>query len=124
MVPCNSDIVIIGDYNMIPVRDRENFVNMNPDGYLTFPTLAELSPRDGYGKVFSHISSSGGGVPGNLLDGMAISQVHTTEYVSGSIEVVPVEFYFGGILSGSKSGSQITYLFWQHLGSKSTTTRG
>lgn len=99
-IPRDKDVVIIGDFNMKPSQDQENFDSLNPDGYLTFPTSSELQARDGYGKVFSHIS--GGGSPGNLLDGMAIAKDHTTEYVSDSVEVVPVEFSFGGNLGRFK----------------------
>ena len=101
-IPRDNDVIIIGDYNMKPGQDRQNFENLNPEGYLFFPTSNELQPRDGYGKVFSHIGS--GGRPGNLLDGMAISGGHTSEYVSGSIEVLPVEFFFGGNLKRFKGG--------------------
>lgn len=98
----DKDVIIIGDYNMKPSQDQENFAKLNPEDYLSFPTSDELESRDGYGKVFSHISRNNR--PGNLLDGMGIAGEHTQEYVSQSIEVAPVEFSFGGNLERYKRG--------------------
>ena len=73
-----KDVLIVGDYNMIPIDDQSNFSNMNPDNYLLFVS-DELSDQH------THISSSG---PGNLLDGYAISNEHTIEHIKGSIRTI------------------------------------
>jgi endonuclease/exonuclease/phosphatase family metal-dependent hydrolase len=84
-----KDVLIVGDYNMVPVEDDTNFAAMNfPEedeatSFLRFVTTEELAAG-----TFSHISS--GGRPGALLDGFAISTNHTGEYVPDSIEVVPM----------------------------------
>lgn len=73
-----KDVLVVGDYNMIPVLDQSNFDNMNPGHYLNFIS-------DSLAGQFSHIGSSG---PGNLLDGFAISREHTSEYITGSIRII------------------------------------
>jgi len=75
-----KDVLIIGDYNMITGDDQSNFNSMNPNNFLNFIS-------DSLANQFSHISTSG---PGNLLDGYAISRVHTTEYINRSIRIVPM----------------------------------
>jgi len=69
------DVLVVGDYNMIPVQDQSNFDAMNPTNFLQFISSDDLTGQ------FSHISSTGAG--GNLLDGYAISQTHTSEYIAG-----------------------------------------
>lgn len=81
-----KDILLVGDYNMIPVRDQSNFNMMNPDNFLNF-----LS--DSLANQFSHISRSGNG--GNLLDGFAISRGHTSEYINNSIRVIQLQDILG-----------------------------
>ena len=83
-----QDVLIVGDYNMIPAKDGANFRAMNFRSFLRFVTTEDL-PAD----AFSHISKSGN--PGGLLDGFAISTDHTGEYVAGSVEVVPLHERLG-----------------------------
>ncbi len=81
-----KDVLVIGDYNMIPVQDQSNFDAMSPTNFLNYISSADLAGQ------FSHISSSG---PGNLLDGYAISQGHTSEYIAGSLRIFPLHQAFG-----------------------------
>src|SRR5262245_56010980 len=81
------DVLIVGDYNMIPVEDDDNFKSLNPTGFLRFISSEVITPP-----IFSHISASGG--QGNLLDGFAISEGHTKEYVRGSLRVFPLNKSF------------------------------
>lgn len=94
LLSVDKDVFILGDYNMDPDRDPQNFATMNPDDALRYISSEELEPRPGYSEVFSHISKSGG--PGNLLDGFSIHESDTTEYVKGSIEVVPMDDFLEG----------------------------
>jgi endonuclease/exonuclease/phosphatase family metal-dependent hydrolase len=80
-----KDILVVGDYNMIPVDDASNFSNMNPNNYLSFIS-------DSVASQFTHISSSG---PGNLLDGFAISKDHTDEYIAESIRIIQLHSILG-----------------------------
>ena len=92
-----KDVLVIGDYNMIPVEDQSNFDAMSPSNFLNFISSADLASQ------FSHISSSG---PGNLLDGYAISKDHTSEYIAGSLRIFPLHRTFG--LSLSDFRNQVT----------------
>ena len=80
-----KDVIVAGDYNMIPGQDQSNFTNMNPNNFLNFVS-------DSLAGEFSHIGSSG---PGNLLDGFAISQAHTSEYIADSLRIVPMNDILG-----------------------------
>jgi endonuclease/exonuclease/phosphatase family metal-dependent hydrolase len=82
------DFLIVGDYNMIPEQDEDNFKSLNPEGLLRF-----ISSEDLVAPVFSHIGPSG--KPGNLLDGYAISEEFTKEYVRGSLRVFPLHRALG-----------------------------
>lgn len=95
--PDEKDILILGDYNMIPGRDISNFEILNPRNELRFITSEELEPRPGFSKVFSHISRSGG--PGNLLDGFAIAREHTIEYHADSVRIVSMDQFLEVTLS-------------------------
>lgn len=81
-----KDVVLVGDYNMIPGRDRSNFEGLSPTGFLDFVSSRDLA------STFSHIKSSG---PGDLLDGYAVSDDHTGEYVEGSLRVFPLHRALG-----------------------------
>jgi hypothetical protein len=78
-------VLVVGDYNMIPGQDQTNFDSMNPDDYLTFISYSLSSQC-------SHISASG---TCNLLDGYAVSHGHTSEYIAGSIRIVPMHEILG-----------------------------
>lgn len=80
-----KDVLLVGDYNMVPNQDAVNFRAMSPgtgvNEYLRY--ISNSLP-------FSHINDCGDGdeAEGNLLDGFAISRVHTREYVQNSIAVI------------------------------------
>ena len=82
------DVLVVGDYNMIPVEDDENFDALNPDGHLRFVS-SDLATAG----AFSHIRK--GGRPGNFLDGYAISLASTNEYIDDSIEVIQLHDEMG-----------------------------
>lgn len=82
-----KDVLIVGDYNMIPpqgstTHDEENFEAMDPDGFLQFVSSEDLVGQG------SHLHNDG--TPGNLLDGYAISFDHTNEYLDGSLRLFPL----------------------------------
>ena len=81
-----KDVLLVGDYNMIPGQDISNFHNLSPSGFLDFISSHDLRAAS------SHISSSGAG---NLLDGYAITAGRTKEYVEGSLAVVRVDRAMG-----------------------------
>lgn len=81
-----KDVLVVGDYNMIPVKDASNFTNMNPNNFLNFIS-------DSLASQFSHISSSG--TAGNLLDGYAISRQHTGEYIAESVRIIQLHTVLG-----------------------------
>lgn len=71
-----KDAVILGDYNMVPGQDQVNFDALTSPGYpLSFVSDAFIGRA-------SHLSKTGGG---NLLDGFAVSSVHSPEYIPDSI---------------------------------------
>jgi hypothetical protein len=78
------DVLVIGDYNMIPGDDDSNFDEMNPDGFLRFVSSDDLAGQ------FSHLDGTGDCDGGNLLDGFAISADHTGEYIEGSLRIFPM----------------------------------
>ena len=81
-----KDVLVVGDYNMIPVEDDSNFTAMNPGNFLEFVSSADLAGD------FTHIS---GGAPGNLLDGYAISSQHTVEYIPATLRIWPMHTTLG-----------------------------
>jgi endonuclease/exonuclease/phosphatase family metal-dependent hydrolase len=83
-----KDVLVVGDYNMIPSEDAVNFTAMNPTGFLRFVSSEDL------GGQFSHISNATTGT-GSLLDGYAISKDHTEEYIEGTLHIVQLPRYFG-----------------------------
>ena len=70
-----KDVLVVGDYNMVPGQDAQNFNNLSPgpanNEFLRFIS-AGLSP--------SHIGRciNASQFQGNLLDGFAISRKFTT----------------------------------------------
>lgn len=78
-----KDVLLVGDYNMIPGQDLSNFTRISANGFLRF-----ISSEDLAGEI-SHISNPEGPT-GSLLDGFAISNNHTREYVEGSLFIFPV----------------------------------
>lgn len=81
-----QDVLVVGDYNMIPAtaessNDDANFQAMNPLGKLFFISSEFL--RGG-----SHLRSNGS--IANLLDGYAIADEDTQEFVGGSLQIYPL----------------------------------
>jgi endonuclease/exonuclease/phosphatase family metal-dependent hydrolase len=76
-----KDILVVGDYNMIPGEDDTNFDELDGPDFLQFISSDDLAGQ------FSHITSSG---PGNLLDGYGISRSHTAEYIPGTLRIFPM----------------------------------
>jgi endonuclease/exonuclease/phosphatase family metal-dependent hydrolase len=81
-----EDILVLGDFNMIPGQDVSNFHFLGGDDQLDFLSSWDLQER------FSHISEKG---RPNLLDGFAITRTRTTEYIRGSLRVFPVHRAMG-----------------------------
>ncbi len=82
-----KDVLVIGDYNMIPGEDNVNFSAMSPgrgrNEFLRYISTESLSGQT------SHISRCNGNqVRGNLLDGFAISRGFTREYVARSLRII------------------------------------
>ena len=80
-----KDVLVVGDYNMIPRRgrtrnDEVNFFALSPDNFLRFVSTDFLNGRT------SHID--GCPLRGNLLDGFAISREFTREYVGDSTRLL------------------------------------
>jgi endonuclease/exonuclease/phosphatase family metal-dependent hydrolase len=75
-----KDVLVVGDYNMIPTQDNQNFQTLSGGKFLRFPSSESL------GKLASHISACKP-FKGNLLDGYAISRVHTREFVADSLQL-------------------------------------
>jgi endonuclease/exonuclease/phosphatase family metal-dependent hydrolase len=90
-----KDVLVIGDYNMIPAPDHENFETLNAVGTLRFVSSEDLAGG------FSHISESGGA--GNLLDGYGFTNIDASEYQEGSVEIVQLHERLGLSLFQFKS---------------------
>lgn len=87
------DVLVVGDYNMIPGQDVSNFASLNSNNNLHFIS-------DSLAGEFTHIGTSG---PGNFLDGYAIALGHTREYVAGSLRIVPMHDVMGMTLLGYRN---------------------
>jgi endonuclease/exonuclease/phosphatase family metal-dependent hydrolase len=79
------DVLVVGDYNMIPGEDQVNFSTMSPgpnsNEFLRFISSESLSGQT------SHISGCNP-LRGNLLDGFAVSRNFTSEFEDGSLRLV------------------------------------
>ncbi len=78
-----EDILLLGDFNMIPGQDVSNFHHLGGDDLMDFVSSWDLQAR------FSHILEAG---RANLLDGFAISRTFSTEYIRGSLRVFPMHW--------------------------------
>jgi endonuclease/exonuclease/phosphatase family metal-dependent hydrolase len=78
-----EDILLVGDFNMIPGQDVSNFHHLGGADRMDFLSSWDLQDR------FSHILEAG---RANLLDGFAITRTFTTEYVRGSLRVFPLHW--------------------------------
>lgn len=82
-----KDVLVVGDYNMIPAQDAQSFSNLSPGSasneFLRFIS-SNLSPP-------SHIGACTQGHPtGNLLDGFGISRIQTHEW-TGFIRILQLQ---------------------------------
>ena len=73
-----EDILLVGDFNMIPGQDVSNFHHLGGDDLMNFVSSWDLQAH------YSHILSVG---RANLLDGFAISRTYSTEYIRGSLRL-------------------------------------
>lgn len=78
-----EDIILLGDFNMIPGQDISNFHHLGGDDLMDFVSSWDLQDR------YSHILESG---RANLLDGFAISRTFSTEYIRGSLRLFPLHW--------------------------------
>ncbi len=78
-----KDILLMGDFNMVPGEDVSNFHHLGGDDIINFLSSWDLQAR------FSHILSAG---RANLLDGFAITRTYTTEYIRGSLRLFPMHW--------------------------------
>lgn len=73
----DDDVLLVGDYNMIPDADRETFLALDPEGFLRFLSTYQAE------QDFTNVN-------GNFLDGYAVTRRRMTEYVEGSFRVYPL----------------------------------
>ena len=78
-----DDIVLVGDFNMIPGQDVSNFHHLGGEDLMDFLSSWDLQDR------YSHILEAG---RANLLDGFAISRKYHTEYIRGSLRLFPMHW--------------------------------
>ena len=78
-----EDILLVGDFNMIPGEDVSNFHHLGGEDLMNFLSSWDLQDR------YSHILEAG---RANLLDGFAISRTYSTEYIRGSLRVFPMHW--------------------------------
>lgn len=78
-----EDILLMGDFNMIPGQDVSNFHHLGGADLMDFLSSWDLQDR------FSHILPKG---RANLLDGFAISRVRNNEYIRGSLRLFPMHW--------------------------------
>ncbi len=73
-----QDILLMGDFNMIPGQDVSNFHFLGGADMMDFLSSWDLQDR------YSHILEAG---RANLLDGFAISRNRNKEYIKGSLRL-------------------------------------
>lgn len=78
-----EDIILTGDFNMIPGQDVSNFYYLGGDDMMDFISSWDLQDR------YSHILEVG---RANLLDGFAVTRTYSTEYIRGSLRVFPMHW--------------------------------
>jgi endonuclease/exonuclease/phosphatase family metal-dependent hydrolase len=78
-----EDILLMGDFNMIPGQDVSNFHHLGGDDLMDFLSSWDLQDR------FSHILEKG---RANLLDGFAITRTFSGEYIRGSLRLFPMHW--------------------------------
>ena len=78
-----EDVLLMGDFNMIPGEDVSNFHHLGGNDVMNFLSSWDLQDR------FSHILPAG---RANLLDGFAITRTFATEYIRGSLRLFPMHW--------------------------------
>jgi len=78
-----EDILLMGDFNMIPGQDVSNFHHLGGDDIMDFLSSWDLQDR------YSHILEKG---RANLLDGFAITRTFSGEYIRGSLRLFPMHW--------------------------------
>lgn len=78
-----EDVLLLGDFNMIPGEDVSNFHLLGGDDIMNFVSSWDLQAR------FSHILPKG---RANLLDGFAITRTFHREYVRGTLQLFPMHW--------------------------------
>lgn len=78
-----EDVLLMGDFNMIPGQDVSNFHHLGGEDLMDFLSSWDLQAR------YSHILPAG---RANLLDGFAISRTYSTEYIRGSLQLFPLHW--------------------------------
>jgi exonuclease III len=78
-----EDVLLMGDFNMVPGEDVSNFHFLGGDDIMNFISSWDLQAR------FSHILPKG---RANLLDGFAITRTFLTEYVRGTLRLFPMHW--------------------------------
>jgi len=78
-----EDIILTGDFNMIPGQDISNFHFLGGNDVMDFLSSWDLQER------FSHILEKG---RANLLDGFAITRTFSKEYIRGSLRLFPMHW--------------------------------
>jgi hypothetical protein len=78
-----EDILLAGDFNMIPGQDVSNFHHLGGEDLMDFVSSWDLQDR------YSHILEAG---RANLLDGFAVSRTFSTEYIRGSLRLFPMDW--------------------------------
>jgi len=73
-----KDVLVMGDYNMIPGQDAVNFSNLSPGSASNEFLRFISSSLSGASHIGTCINASQ--FNGNLLDGFAISRAHTNEW--------------------------------------------
>ena len=92
-----EDILLVGDFNMIPGQDISNFHHLGGDDLMDFLSSWDLQAR------YSHLLKAG---RANLLDGFAISRTFSTEYIRGSLRIFPMHWSIQQVLKN------VTILNW------------
>lgn len=78
-----EDVLLMGDFNMIPGQDVSNFHYLGGADVMDFLSSWDLQDR------FSHVLEKG---RANLLDGFAITRTFAGEYVRGSLRLFPMHW--------------------------------
>lgn len=78
-----EDVLLMGDFNMIPGQDVSNFHHLGGKDIMDFVSSWDLQDR------FSHILGKG---RANLLDGYAIPRTYAKEYIRGSLRLFPMHW--------------------------------